>query len=102
MTKSQERFRKLNKEYDFSVETTVRNGFPVIVFVNMQPAEPDVGIMADCIDDFEVVTTNYSRVPFEISKDDEERIKDKIFEDRPTRDDYLADMAEAMYEDRYA
>lgn len=99
MNKSQERLRKLMREYDFSVEATVRNGFPVVVFANIHPAEPDVGIMSDYIEDFEVVTTKYGRIPFELSVDDQERIKDKIFEDRPTIEDRIDDY---VYEDRYA
>jgi hypothetical protein len=45
-------------KHKVSVETTVRRGFPVIVKGHLCPAEPDVGLMSEGVEDMEVLTLN--------------------------------------------
>ena len=57
------------------IETTIRGGLPVIVRGEIARAEPDVGIMSDSVDDYEVFWlggTVGCRLP--ISDEDEYRI----------------------------
>lgn len=50
------------REIEF--ETTVAGGFPVLVRCTMQRAEPDVGIMSDYGEDFEVMTRKGKPAPW--------------------------------------
>lgn len=42
--------------YKFEVECVVKGGFPVLVRGSLYPSEPDVGIMGEYIDDYEILT----------------------------------------------
>lgn len=50
------RIYKLNKEWDFCVEGTVCNGFPVIMWFNIDAADPEVGYFHDSISEYELTT----------------------------------------------
>lgn len=63
------------REIEF--ETTVAGGFPVLVRCTMQRAEPDVGIMSDYGEDFEVLTRQGGSAKFIeglITQDDWDRL----------------------------
>lgn len=76
-----ERYRKVSKGWSIEVENeTVKNGFPVVIFANMCKADPSVGLMNDYIDEILVTTTNYSSLPFELSKEDVERCEQAVLD----------------------
>lgn len=50
------RLVKLGKEWDFNHEGTVNNGFPVVLWFNIDKADPEVGYFHDDINDYELTT----------------------------------------------
>jgi hypothetical protein len=50
------RLHKLVHEWSFNHEGTVCNGFPVIVWFNIDGADPEVGYMSDSINEYELTT----------------------------------------------
>ena len=56
--------RRLNAYYNFCKEITVRNGFPVLVWLDIRGAEEDVGYKDEWVCDAELSTTNYSSIKF--------------------------------------
>lgn len=50
--------------HQFKIETTVRNGFPVIAHGEVYPAEPDVGISTSYFGDFWITGERGQSVDF--------------------------------------
>jgi hypothetical protein len=50
------RLHKLGREWNFSHEGIVCNGFSVIVWFNIDQADPEVGYMNDSINEYELTT----------------------------------------------
>lgn len=50
------RLHKLSREWDFQHEGLVCGGFSVIVWFNIDKAEPEVGYMSDSINEYELTT----------------------------------------------
>ncbi len=62
-------------------ETTVCNGFPVLVKCTVHPAEPEVGQMSEFGEDFEIFTLRGKPAPFiekKMSQADFDRLHDEI------------------------
>lgn len=58
LTQSQMTLDALRKQYEFSLQTTVRNGFPVIAWYDVNPADPSTGDFTPYIDGFHLTTTS--------------------------------------------
>ena len=61
-----------------TIETTIRNGLPVIASGEVRRAEPDVGIMSQFVEDLEVTFLSGHPVPFELSDEDDQRIVNEL------------------------
>lgn len=64
ITKRVQREREVNKYYDTVANVCVCGGFPVIAVGCVKPAERDVGIMSDYLDEVDILSTAYGPVPF--------------------------------------
>jgi len=65
------RLAKPSKEWDFSHEGVVCNGFPVIVWFNIDEADPEVGYFHDSISEYELTTLNgYPATWLKVSEND--------------------------------
>ena len=62
------------------IETTIKDGLPVIARGEVQRPEPDVGIMSHYIEGIEVTFLSGHPVPFEISDKDDQRLADELLE----------------------
>ena len=60
------------------IETTIRNGLPVLASGRVCRAEPDVGIMSQFVEDLEVTFLSGHPVPGELSDEDDQRIVNEI------------------------
>ncbi len=63
--------------YTVEFDSEVAGGFPVTVIATMQRAEPDVGIMGDYAEEFEILTRKGMPAPFiekKITEDDWSRL----------------------------
>lgn len=58
------RLNKLGREWNFNHEGTVCNGFHVIVWFNIDQADPEVGYMNDSINEYELTTLTGSPAPW--------------------------------------
>lgn len=56
--------RRLRGYYRYCEQVTVRNGFPVLVWFDVNPADRDVGYMTEWVGDAEITTTNYGSIKF--------------------------------------
>ena len=80
-SKKQERHRKLWRSYRNSLDTTVKGGFPVTIWYNIGGAEPDVGIMSDYIDEWELTTPDGCNCEWlKLSEKDEQKLLDEVHE----------------------
>ena len=61
-----------------TIETTIRNGLPVIASGIVYRAEPDVGIMGPHVEGIEVTFLSGHPVPFDLSDEDDQRIVDEL------------------------
>lgn len=90
-SKKQERLKKLFRYYRNSLDTTVKNGFPVTIWYNIGSAEPDVGIMSDYVDDWELTTLDGRSCEWlKLSEKDEQTLLDEVHKvmDNGGADDY--------------
>ena len=90
-SKKPERFRKLWRSYRNSLDTTVKGGFPVTIWYNVGGAEPDVGIMSDYVDEWELTTLVGCNCEWlKLSEKDEQKLLDEVHEAMDNRgsDDY--------------
>ena len=62
------------------IETTIKDGLPVIASGEVQRAEPDVGLMGPFVEDLEVKFLSGHPVPFELSDEDEQHVINAIVE----------------------
>ena len=60
------------------VRTTIRNGLPVDASGIVRPAEPDVGIMSQFVEDLEVTFLSGHPVPGELSDEDDQRLVNEL------------------------
>ena len=56
--------RRLNAYFNTCFEVTVRGGFPVLMWMDMRSAEPDVGYSNPIICEWELSTKNFGSVYF--------------------------------------
>ena len=61
-----------------TVETTIRNGLPVLASGEVRRAEPDVGIMSQFVEDLEVTFLSGHQVPGELSDEDDQRLVNEL------------------------
>lgn len=64
LTKRVQREREVAKYYDAVAEVCVCGGFPVIAVGRIKPAEYDVGIMSDYLEEVGIRSLAYGPVPF--------------------------------------
>ena len=60
------------------IETTIKDGLPVLASGEVQRPEPDVGIMSQFVEDLEVCFLSGHPVPFELSDEDDQRVVNEI------------------------
>lgn len=78
-SKKQERLSELLKYYKNYLDTTVKGGFPVTVWYKIEGAEPDVGIMSDYVDDWELTTLDGRSCEWlKLSEKDEQTLLDEV------------------------
>jgi hypothetical protein len=56
--------RRLLAYYNTCQEVTVRGGFPLLVWMDVRGAEPDVGYSDELVEDAEITTINFGSVSF--------------------------------------
>ena len=61
-----------------TIETTIRNGLPVIVSGVVYRAEPDVGLMRPYVEGIEVMFMSGHPVPGELSDEDDQRLVNEL------------------------
>ena len=61
-----------------TIETTIRDGLPVIAGGDVYPPEPDVGIMTQYLDGVYVTFLSGHEFHGKLSDDDEQRIVDEL------------------------
>lgn len=67
--------------FSHSFEAKVKNGFPILFWYNMMPAEPDVGIMSEYIEDYKISTMNEKPCPWlKVTGDEITKIIQSIYE----------------------
>ena len=62
------------------IETTIRDGLPVLASGQVCRLEPDVGIMSQFVEDLEVCFLSGHPVPGDLSDDDDQRIVNELVE----------------------
>ena len=61
-----------------TIYTTIRNGLPVLVSGEVRDAEPDVGLMTQYVEDFQIQFLSGDPITFEISDEDDQRLVDEL------------------------
>lgn len=61
-----------------TIETTIRNGLPVLAIGALSRADSTVGPSGWVVDDLEVTFLSGHHIPFQLDEDDEERIVDEL------------------------
>jgi hypothetical protein len=67
--------------WPYEIETTVCNGFPVLVGFTITRADPEVGYFNDWIDDYDIMTLKGMPAPWlRVSDEDLDRVFTKAME----------------------
>jgi hypothetical protein len=73
--------RRLWSYYGTCQEVTVRGGFPILVWLDVRGAEPDVGDFDEWLSDAEITTINFGSVGFlKLTAKEQDAAIDKAFD----------------------
>ena len=61
-----------------TIETTIRNGLPVLASGAIRRAEPDVGIMSQFVEDLQITFLSGHPMVLELSDEDYQRVVDEL------------------------
>ena len=64
ISNSEKNRRRFHVYYNAYEQVEVKNGFPVLVWMDVRQPERDVGYMGEWVCDFDISTMNYSDVKF--------------------------------------
>lgn len=88
ISKTAKNYNYLDRSYKNSAEVCTKSGFPVKVWMNIQPADWSVGINREYIDEFVVTTLNGCDVPWlKLTEKEEEDLAQLAFEKINTWED---------------
>jgi len=88
-SKAHQRYLDLVTGYGMSTEVRTKTGFPVRVWMNVQPADFEVGINRSYVDEFVITTRNGFEVPWlKLSEDEQEDLVIKAREQLDVDEDF--------------
>ena len=73
---------------EMTIETTIRDGLPVLASGRICRAEPDVGIMSQFVEDLEVCFLSGHPVPGELSDEEDRKLVQELLEAYDEPPDY--------------